>query len=378
MTCVLICGFETGSLNEVQASWTDANSVIQSTTKRTGGYAWKVGTVGMFLRFQARNTTTGAWLLADLATSYVRFYFLYHTKPAANNEDIFMIHDRGGAGKIWLRLTSAGNIQAYATDGTTQMGSDGSTTLAADTWYRIEVKCSTGSPAAYEVLIDGVSELSGTGNLSSTNAGYWEFGSFTNRNNQAIEYYYDDIYIDDAGYPGAGQCEIMQPNADGAYTTWAASAGDRWDCVDEVPIDNSDYVESTLTSNEAYTAALESAASAGISGTIKAAEQIIDVKRAGSANGTIRMRLRSNTTDSDTGTNYGSTSTEVTLGRIFETDPATSSAWTTSGLDGVEVGALERETSDKTRMYGAYLMVDFVPAAAATTKMFRSLLGVGI
>lgn len=362
MACFLICGFELGSNLEAQSVNLSASSSIQTTTKRTGGYALKIGAVGDYVRFDSRATTTGAWAATGRADSWIRFYFRYKTKPSSGREWIFDVRDTSTNPKMFLGLNSDGTLSAYCFDGTSLIGTSASA-LSADTWYRLELKVGTGSDAECTVKVDGSTVISDTWDVGETNGAYYDFGSLVSVGGNSIEFYYDDIYGETATYPGAGQCEVMQVTGDGNYTTWTASTGDKWNCIDEIPYSNSDYVESTLTSDQAYTGALESAATAGISGTINCAEQIIGVKRSGSANGTIRMRLRSNTTDSDTGTNYGSTSTEVTLGRIFATDPATSAAWTTSGLDGVEVGALERETTDKTRMYGAYLMVDFTPSS---------------
>ena len=50
------------------------------------------------------------------------------------------------------------------------------------------------------------------------------------------------------------------------------------------------------------------------------------------------------------------------------TDPATTAAWTESGLNGCEIGAIEDETVDKTRLLAAYLMVDYVPLSTAGNR----------
>jgi len=251
------------------------------------------------------------------------------------------------------------------------MGSDGATTLALTTWYKIEIKCGTGAAADYEVKIGETSEFSGTGSLHTNNNGALRVGKVINRNTQAVDFYYDDIAIDDAAYPGAGQSKIMVPNADGNYTTWTVGAGpaDKWDCVNGIPYDAGSYLLSTLTVGQAYTAALQSSADAGISViSIFAVRAIAICTRDGAANSTIRLRLRSTTTDSDTASDRAIGAGVSATTKIYPTDPATAAAWTESGLNGCEVGAIERETTDKTRLLAAYLMVDYVPLSTAGNR----------
>jgi len=62
--------------------------------------------------------------------------------------------------------------------------------------------------------------------------------------------YYDDIsevrFFDDGFFTlPLVRMLPLTPNADGTYTGWTASAGNRWDCIDEIPISYADYIYTT-------------------------------------------------------------------------------------------------------------------------------------
>jgi hypothetical protein len=356
MATINICGFELGSTLEFFELNNTAS--IQTTTKRTGNYALQVNPVGagtgwIYLRSLQANgleTTIGS------TTVYIRFYFRVGTLPAANSEEFFEL--RSSNIIMTGRIKSDGKLQLYAANGTTQIGSDSATALSTNKWYRIDVKFISASSC--ELRIDGVSAI--TGIPGSDTVSNISLGKLANRNDQTVNFYYDDVAIDTAQYPPDGAIEIMLPSADGNYTTWTigAGSGDKWQQVDDLPHDSdTSYLVSTLTVDNAYTAAMEAAANAGISGTINTVKSIIISKQDGAGSGTYSRRLRSGSTDSD-GSNTNSSASYATASRMFATDPATSAAWTISGLDGVEVGIVEKETVDKTRITAIYLMVDFL------------------
>jgi hypothetical protein len=367
MAAIQIVGFESGTLVEVGGG--TGTCAIDSTTKRSGDYSLRVNpttTANGYVSVYSHGAS-GALAVFSLATAYYRFYLNIATLPSSNNEEIAEIFHAGGI-KMTVRITSAGKLQAYATDGTTQLGSDGSTTLSAGaTWYRIEISCATGTTAAYEVKIDGTSELSGTGNLNAANNAFIRLGKATDRNGKSVDFYYDDVQINDAAFPGAGAVLRMDPDGDGTYTTWTVGAGggSDWENVDEVPPDNATtYLLSTSTSTNASTVTLESCATVGISGTIAAAKACHFVSRIGSRNGAIRLRVRSNATDYDTGTSYTSVAAWVSVGSVMAVDPATSAAWTTGGLDAAEIGCIEY-SANKSGWTAGYMMVEFVAGGAA-------------
>ena len=374
MTVRRICGFELGLLSlangggEVNTA-SAGNISISTTIKRTGDYALRVNPATTGIGFIgltgfATNGTAQVFLATNL---FPRIYIYVVTRPAANSEEIAQVIGSAGV-KMTIRLTSDGKLQAYASDGTTQLGSDGTTVIPLNTWTMIEAKCGTGSVnGPYEVKINGTSELSGTGNLTDGTGSELYIGKATNRNGQGYDIYFDDVCIDDAAYPGPGQVEYMGPTGNGNYTsaTIGAGTGQLYQQVDERPgcDTTTSYLLTTQVIDEKYTAALESAANAGISGTIKAVQASTFIIRNG-AGANAAVLFRSGTTDSES-VAFGSQLNWQMASKIFETDPATSAAWAVSALDSIEIGITEKDNGTKTQLSWVGAFVDFVPAESS-------------
>lgn len=230
MTIVAFYGAEAGTTNEIPFVGTCS---ISSAVKYNGNYSLRcnpvtTGTGAGFIT--AYNSTTGAGnYLYNIADGYHKFDFRVDTLPAANSEEICCIVTTGtGSIKMSVRITSAGKLQAWndGVGGYAQMGSDSTTTLATDgTWYRIEIYCGNTKPGPYEIKINGVSEISGNGNIRAGNSGGIYIGKAFNRNGQSVDFYYDDAIVDDTVYPGSSQVIRLDPTGDGTYTTWTIGAG---------------------------------------------------------------------------------------------------------------------------------------------------------
>lgn len=376
MAVANICGFETGDSSEFIAV-VGTQSVVTSPV-RSGTYAGRVNptttATGYF------DFTKAAFSNFLVATIYVRFYFYVATLPASSSEEILHVQETTPGYKVALRINSAGNLMLFDKTGTVQIGSTGSTALSTATWYRIELVVPAGTSATVDVYLDGVSEISGTGDTTVNNARRVRFGKGTNRNGQTIDVYYDDISVSDSALPGAGACLRMDPDGDGDTTAWTIGAGSGAEYlqVDEVPPDgDTTYLVSTLAVGDASLVTLESTSSAGISGTINAVKVVGTCKQDGAAAGTFKTRCRNGTTNSDSAS-MANTSAYQSRGDMFATDPNTGAAWTTGGLDTAQAGVVENETTDKTRCTAVYMMVDWVAAAAPATLPTRlTLMGVG-
>jgi hypothetical protein len=354
-------GFETGNAAELSALTGTAS--INSLTKRTGGYGLLVNptTTGIGYARITQHSAAGNFTNFDNADLYARFYFYGATLPSSDSEEFFCFTN-AGTYKLSGRVHSDGSVSLWDTSGS-QLAATAAGKITAGPWYRIEVRCGTGDSASYELKIDGISELSGTGDLFTSNSQYVRLGKFTNRNSQTVGFYYDDVAISDSAYPGAGQVEMMLPDGAGNYTAFTGTYTD----VDDVPHDSDTSYLTSATSGDAETVALESAATAGISGTINIVKAVAIVRDEGGSSA-IQLRLRSGTTDTDT-TNNDPGSTYAARCRIFETDPADSSAWTTAKLDALEVG-IENNANVAIRCTASYVMVDFTPAGGSTMPVF--------
>lgn len=298
---------------------------------------------------------------ASAATVYWRFYFRFATAPSSGDEPIFAAMAAPvGTYKWEVRLTSDRKLAVY--DNTPAVVATGTTVLSADTWYRVEVKSGTGASGAYEVKIDGTSELSGTANLGSANNVRARFGKWINRNGNTVDFFYDSLVADDADYPGESSIVAMNIDGNGADTNWTidSGTGEKWEQLDEVPSDGTTTDLISQAQNDAYTATFESASSAGISGTISSVKVIGALARIGS-NGTVLMRIKSGGTNSDS-TTINTVSFYRYYGHLLETDPNGGGAWTTSDLDGLEGGVVDTNASIRANISALMAIVEFVPA----------------
>lgn len=356
MSVINFCGAETGDLVETSTGLGTVSVV--SSPVRTGNYSFRCNpttTATGAVQF-ARLDDSGGISTANVVTSYIRFYFRYATKPSANSEEIFQALSTTFANKFNVRITSDGVLAAYNSAAT--LLATGSTVLSADTWYRVEIKVGTGTSGDWEVKINGTSEISGTGNLTTNNTGHIRLGKAVNRNGQSVDYFFDDMLWSDSAYPGAGECHIMSPDANGTYQTWSigAGSGSHYQIVDETPHNSdTDYLLSTLGVGDAETQAV---ASPPVDfSTINGVRSVIVIKR-DTINGSIKVRLRSGSTNSDAGFAVSTTSSYACYNRISETDPATGSAWTDSALDTIESGIVEQSSTSRSRITMCCAMVD--------------------
>jgi hypothetical protein len=367
MALLNIVGFETGDAFELRTGAVGGTASIQSTVKRTGGFAFRCNPATTATGFGRISgyATTGSYTTFSEATLHARFYFRYATKPGANSEELCSFF--GAAQKLAIRIDSSGNLSAW--DGTTQLGSTGSTVLSADTWYMIGVTCGTGTNAAWALTIDGAAEISGTRTFTSnSNNVELELGKLTNRNGQTVDFFYDDVALSNTAIPGAGAVVMAKADGNGNYTAWTGDYTPEWTEAPPITTDDASATQyvATSTNTNAESATMESSATIGASGTINAVKTLAIVKQGASA--LCKIRLRSGTTDDDTsgvapGTSY------VSIGKVYEADPADAAAWTTTKVDAVEVGVVHAQSQVRElRCTAVFLVVEYTPSGSSTPQ----------
>lgn len=354
-TVVNFTGFETGDTVEVGSGV--GTQSFSTTTVRTGTYALRTNptTTGVSWRRVNGLAATGVTSAYNSPTTYYTVYFRYATKPAANDEEILAFGGTGAEVKWTLRLDSDGHINAYDNNTALLDPGTGTTVLSANTWYLIEVQSGTGASGAYEVKINGTSEFSGTGNLGSPNNGTIFLGKHVNQNGNSVDFFYDDLAIDNTDYPGAGKVFIQKPTGDGTYTAWTGGTTGTYTDVDEVPHDSDTTYIGDSTSGNAETTAVQTGTQAGLIGTPKSVKALVVVKDEGGVS-SVKLRFRSNTTDGTDTTAVDPGASYVLLAKIFNTDPATSDTWTIGGIDTLQVGVVNN-ASVAARATALYTMV---------------------
>ncbi len=302
MARVNICGFETGDASEGFSS--GGTFTVQTATVRTGTYALRTNlsaAQGGIISLSA-IAADGTMALGNVATCYIRFYFLYATKPTSGQEEICSFQDVSQSGKAAVKLDSNGKLGMWSgVANLTQLGSTGSTALQASVWYCIEVKLGSGaSGVAWEIRINGISEISGSDTFnSSANNGLWLIGANT-AVSSAVDFYYDDVAIDDSAYPGPGSIVRLNPSADVAKTNWLNQAGSSTnlfqsvdDLASQVGHDSdSTYITTSTSGVVTYTASFPALSTRQIIGTINEIKLIAFGRRTGAQAVTYDIQIK--------------------------------------------------------------------------------------
>lgn len=360
MARLQIVGFETGDLSEVSAS---AGTVAASTVqKRTGAYSLRINPAAAASYVRIRGlAATGVGADLGLTTCYYSFYIYFVTIPASAHQ-IAVVNPSQCF--LYLNSSSAGELSVF---GNPEVATGFFPTTGV--WYHIEVKSVTSG--ASTLRIDGGADINFTGRAGTqTNIELGDSGDASS----TYDTYYDDIVIDSAAYPGVGQVNILKPNGTGNYTAWTDGAGTAPTNVAEAPHDSDTSYITSQTNAAAETEALDSAATGGVGGTI-AATKTCAIVRDVTGVSSIQVRTRSATTDQDT-TAVDPGATYVLLAKLNVTDPATSAAWTSGGLDAMEAGVVCASATTALRCTALYVMVEC--AGSVTTTKTLSVTSTGV
>ena len=341
MAYLNISGAETGDLSEVLAS--GGTVAAYTTNKRTGAYGYHVqGSTG-YISF-GKLSADGTHAVLGMAGSTV--YATVYLKPLALSGSCANFGIGSAASGNFICQISVSNTGDCTLVGTTTSASLGTIDTAG--FHRFDIKATKSGACAARV--NGGTEQTVTGNAQ--NADY----VICTGSNAGTDNVWDDIAISDSAYPGAGEVRILKPNGTGNYTAWTDGAGTAPTNVAEVPHDSDTSYITTSTSLNVETEAMDSAATAGVAGTIGTVKAAMII-RAESAGGDAVLRLRSSTTDTDAGSAGGWPTSYGLIAKLFDTDPATSAAWASSGIDGIEVGAKDIFGGIAVRITAIYAMV---------------------
>lgn len=343
-------GFESGSDSLIRTSQGAVS--YQNGTALSGAYSLRIANTSsstMYVGFTklATSGTHQSQTTGIGSASYVKFDFQYHTKPTVTPTEFMGCYNgtsSNATDMLVLKLTLAGTIAVYNSAGT--LVTTGATALAADTKYRIDVKCSDGASGAYEVKINNVSEVSGTTNQDVAGfVGIVTFGQGqTDVGAETIDYFYDDIVINDSTYTSYPKITALYPIANGGTAQWTSGTNSSDFAEVDDPAGASDvdttYIKNPAAGGEVHLVSFQSTTTGGITGAIGAVKALTRIREDTSVTSSSYMRIKSSSTNSDT-TGVNRSTAYGTLGIMTATDPNTSSAWTSGGVDAVQVGVIE-------------------------------------
>jgi hypothetical protein len=303
-----------------------ANASRSSSYARTGTYSYSLSYV----------SAEYAWVRQTFPNAnpiYVRWALFVDGNFETVYQTVFKAAE-AGADHVILKLYAAGY---QVLRGTTVLKS-GSYSFNQRTWYCIEMYVYVhDTNGAWELRINGssVDSQSGVGTRNGA-TGVISQVTFFNPVGGFTANYIDDIVVRDDTWPGQGGLYVLVPNGAGDNAGWTASAGQPYECVDELPPTFTDYI---------YT-------DGGVSGTkhdfnfsnlpinpssIASVSVLAWARLAAAGSGTVRAYAISGST-----TQNGDSKTLDTSGIWVPlhmlTDPNTGLAWTKSSVDALKAG----------------------------------------
>jgi hypothetical protein len=238
-----------------------------------------------------------------------------------------------------VRVAAGGELAVYR--GSTLVATSSGAGLIANTWYYIEMKVVCGASGSYEVRVDGVNVLSGTG--VNTKAGTHDYHT-TFHLCAALNFntYFDDVYCLDGSatspndFLGNVQVVAASPNAAGDSSQFTPSAGANYECVDDGAAsgDDSDYVESETAG---HTDLYNYASLAGAGSTVYGVQVNTECRKTAAAPMSLKTVVKSGGSEYEDSAQLVADSYQ-TVSRVFPKNPVSDAAWTGSAIDAAQFG----------------------------------------
>lgn len=391
-TPIVIAGAETGNLTLEAAANSGTLSIVTSPTRSgSGARVFQCNPTGSgsgFATFAGYSATTGKNAASAISgTAFDSFYFRVDTLPASAHEIIAGFYTAlvVTTPVATLHINSSGNLGVYNAAGT--VVATGSTALSTTTWYKIDFSANR-TTGAYQVNINGVSELSGSGAaFGSTNIGNFTIGKVADTSSQTVNFYYDDVWFDSQAFAPSGYIMLLdKATANGTTMSWTTSdagagTGD-YTHINAIPAVTTSFVEDPAGTSLPVIAefAMQTYAQMGINAgsTIYCIQAVAFLKDTTTVANTVQFGIISAAATSIFSTAANTSNAAVNFGRLIINDPNTTAAWTQSGLEAVQLYVQEGTTAVNTQMSGASITVALVQAAAAVSTGSNLLpLGVG-
>lgn len=209
------------------------------------------------------------------------------------------------------------------------------------TYFELRVKVAdTGGYADLRVNGASVGAFSGDTKNAGTSTMIDAIQLYGSGNNTGITISWDDLYvIDETGsapyntYLGDVRVQTLVPSGPGASAQMAASSGENWDTVNELPFSAVDYVQGRPSQLDTYQASDLLGGTTAVYGTQVNAV----IKKADAGTIAAKTALRSG------GTSYfGSTTivgaNDTVISDLRPQDPTTNADWTINSINNVEIG----------------------------------------
>lgn len=300
---------------------------VQGSVKHTGNYG-----ASLTWGYNASRTVPSA------SEYYIAFRFRL---PATGGAHSIVGLYEGSTLQLFLNATqiTTGVWKIDACRGLSTILVSGSGSFVINTWYLIEVYAKVHDTlGVLTVKVDGVQDSTYSGDTQYGGTGVID-KIFMGKGNTFCTGYFDNWVVDDANWIGDSRIYGVSPDGAGATNLWTPSAGNNYECVDEVPPSDSDYIY-TNTNDQIDTYSL---ANLGVSPyAIKSVQVLARAKKQGPATpqniaGVVRTG----------GTDYAGSDQAITTAfagyvALWEQNPYTTADWTESDVNGLEAGIKSR------------------------------------
>jgi hypothetical protein len=340
-------GFETGNFDEWTKAYIDIGAVVEVTSSlsHSGTYSC------------LHNDGYRSWVYktfnVGLPKIYGSFWFRWrHYMDLPWGEDFF-----GTNTIFWLKGPSATQISfgwpsylgrldifrgnAYDTGGVL-LGVSPQWLLAPSVWHLIEFMIVIDNiNGQVQVRIDGkmpyAIDLNGVNTLGDITAKTVNtiYTGFYWRPNSFIWGYWDDVVIDDSNWTNGSRIIRLPIIGNGALTQWTPSAGSNYQCIDEIPVSDTDYIQTQGFENvDLFTT---SVFTPGVSCNIKSIQESVRVTKDG-LNVTSIYPLLSAGVTIHRGFSKSLSFSFKNETQIWETNPLTLGAFTIADLSNLQFG----------------------------------------
>lgn len=337
MALLFVDGFDHYATADIAKKWNNSAGSINSTAGRRGGGAFRSTSFSSYLSKTITNGSSFVIGFSFKISSIIGLNF-----PQA----LVALMDSALNSQCDVRVNLDGTL-SVTRNGTALTSGTSVNALNINTDYYLEWKVTIAdsiSANSCKVRVNGVDWITvatGQDTKSSANTGATSvrigqtLGAPT-----GVTLDIDDFYLcDQSGstnndFLGDVRVDTLLPNGDGTYTSFTPSTGtSHYQLVDETTPNTSDYNESsTVTNKDSYQMVNLSALT---SQTIYGIQVLGAVLKDDAGVRSIKVGARSSSTDSVSAAQALSTS-QLYYSNIHETDPATSTAWTESGVNAAE------------------------------------------
>jgi hypothetical protein len=328
MTRLFTDGAESG---DVLRWTTSSNLSVTNSTKRTGSYSYSL---------------TNGWAIKILPSTYTEFYGRFAFRSSYVGHALYWLNDANVAGSFRVKTYgSAAAIEMY--DGTTLRATSSAFVMASNEWhvFEVHVKIAGVGVGRFEVEFDGTLVLDWTG-ATNNQASIDRFKIYSWDGATSL---FDDIAfndtagaVDNSWCGDGGVLAALVPITGAAeYADLIASAGNAWDCVNEIPANSTDYVyESTVNKKSTYL--LSDVAGLPSGASIARVWVELDALETAADGDKIATLLRSATTD-DQGADQALTIAYARyLSAEYLVDPADSAVWSEAKINALQAGCIIR------------------------------------